>query len=195
MLKRLSCIFLAVGILGASAAAQTWEFDKAHSRIGFSVRHLVISKTKGYFDDFSGQVIFDGKNLEKGTASVTIQVGSIDTDNGDRDTHLKSADFFDIEKFPTMKFTSKKITPGEGNRFTMVGDLTIKGVTREVALEGEFFGTKDDARGNTRAGFSAATTINRQDFNVTWDNKLQDGSLVVGNDVSIELEIELVKSK
>jgi polyisoprenoid-binding protein YceI len=182
-------------VTASFAAADTWTFDKAHSSIGFSVRHLVISKTKGYFGDYDGSVSFDGKDLSTGSVTVTIQMASIDTDNEDRDKHLRSADFFDAENNPTMTFVSKKIVPGEDNAFTMTGDLTIKGVTKEVTLDGEFYGVLDDPWGNTKAGFSATTTINRQDFNVTWENKLQDGSLVVGNDVTINLEIELTKAK
>ncbi len=196
MLKRgLVLVVISTMIAGYALADLTWNIDKAHSSIGFSVRHLVISKTKGNFHDYDAVVSFDGKNIETASARVTIQMASIDTDNKDRDDHLRSADFFNVEKYPTMTFTSKKVIAGEGNEFVMVGDLTIKDVTREVTLNGEFYGITDDPWGNTRAGLSASTTINRQDFNVSWDNKLQDGSLVVGNDVDIMLEIELIKSK
>jgi polyisoprenoid-binding protein YceI len=194
-MKKVMLYAFAVLLIGSAVQAQTWDFDKAHSTIGFSVRHMVISKTTGEFGDYSGSVTFDGKDMSGGSVEVTIQIASIDTENKDRDDHLRSGDFFEVEKYPTMTFTSSKITPGEGNTFTMVGDLTIKGVTKEVTLEGEFYGAIDDPWGNTRAGFSAETTINRQDFNVAFDNKLQDGSLIVGNDVEIKLEIELVKAK
>jgi len=195
MYKRALTLFLALFIMGSMGTAATWNFDKAHSNIGFSVRHLVISKTKGDFGDYSGKVVFDGDNLEKGSAEITIQMASIDTDDEDRDKHLRSADFFNVEKYPTMTFKSKEVRKGEDNKFTMTGDLTIKDVTREVVLKGEFMGIMEDPWGNTRAGFSAETTINRQDFNVSWNNALQDGSLVVGNDVKIELEIELIKAE
>lgn len=196
MLKRgLVLVVVLTAVAGYAFADLTWNIDKAHSSIGFSVRHLVISKTKGSFHDYDAVVSFDGKNIETASAKVTIKMASIDTDNKDRDDHLRSADFFHVEKYPTMTFTSKKVIAGEGNEFIMVGDLTIKDVTREVTLHGEFYGITDDSWGNTRAGLSASTTINRQDFNVSWDNKLQDGSLIVGNDVDITLEIELIKSK
>jgi len=195
MLKHVSVFLLLIAFAAASVPADTWTFDKAHSSIGFSVRHLVVSKTKGYFTDYNGHVKFDGKNPAEGSVEVIIQMASIDTDNADRDKHLKSADFFDVEKYPVMKFQSKKVIPGEDDTFKLIGDLTIKDVTREVTLDGEFNGMINDARGNTRAGFSAETTINRQDFNVAWDNKLQDGSLVVSNDVNIVLELELIKEK
>jgi polyisoprenoid-binding protein YceI len=172
-----------------------WEFDKAHSNVGFSVKHLVISKVKGTFNDYSGQVKFDGTDFDKASIDVTIQMASIDTDNEKRDGHLSSPDFFDVEKYPTMTFKSTKITDPKDGRFQIMGDLTIKGVTLPVTLESEHFGTITGPYGKTRAGFSATTTINRQDFNVAWDNKLQDGTLVVGNDVTINLEIQLIKSE
>lgn len=195
MLKHASILLLLIVFMAVSASADTWTFDKPHSSIGFSVRHLVVSKTKGNFADYDGHVKFDGQNLAEGSVEVIIQMASIDTDNADRDKHLKSPDFFDVEKFPVMKFKSKKVIPGDDNTFKLIGDLTIKDVTREVTLDGEFNGVVTGPGGNTRAGFSAETTINRQDFNVAWANKLQDGSLIVGNDVNIVLELELVKAK
>jgi polyisoprenoid-binding protein YceI len=191
--KELSMVFFLVIALATVTSAQKWEFDKAHSNIGFSVKHMVISNVHGNFADYSGFVNFDGKNLKNGSAEITIQVASITTDNERRDNHLKSGDFFEVDKFPTIAFKSKKIMPGEGNKFKMVGDLTIKDVTKEVTLNCEFNGVVTGMSGDTRAGFSAQTTINRQDFNVAWDNKLKDGSLIVANEVKINLEIELVK--
>ncbi|MFH1700874.1 MAG: YceI family protein [Candidatus Zixiibacteriota bacterium] len=187
-----SILFLAIGPI---ARAQTWSLDQAHSTIGFSVRHLVISKSTGQFHDYSGKVEFDGSGVENGSVDITIQVASIDTENEDRDKHLKSADFFDVDKFPVMTFKSKKITPVKDGSFSISGDLTIKDITKEVMLGCEFNGTIDDPWGNKRAGFTAETTINRQDFNVRFDNTLKDGSLVVGNDVKIMMEIELIKDK
>jgi len=195
MFKRLAMVLTVVSMMSVSAMAQTWNFDLAHSNVGFSVRHMVISKVRGNFGDYTGTVNFDGKDMSKASVDVTIRMSSINTDNEKRDDHLKSADFFDVEKFPTMTFKSKKITPGKDNSFSMVGDLTMKGVTKEVVLEGELTGMLEDPWGNTRAGFSASTTINRQDFNVSWSNALKDGSLVVSNDVTIELEIELIQAK
>ncbi len=195
MYKRLFVTFLALSLFSVSAFAETWNFDQAHSSIGFSVRHLVISKTKGNFGDYAGAVNFDGTNIDKATVEITIQIASIDTDSEDRDKHLLAPDFFDAEKFPTMIFKSKTIMAGKDDTFIMTGDLTIKDVTKEVSIEGEFYGVRQDPWGGTRAGFSGSTTIDRQDFNVSFNNALKDGSLVVGDDVKIELEIELVKSK
>ncbi|MCP4569758.1 MAG: polyisoprenoid-binding protein [FCB group bacterium] len=195
MFKRMIMLSLAVILLGIPVQAADWDFDKAHSNISFSVRHMVISKVKGSFTDFEGQAQFDGRSLETGSAAITIQVLSIDTDNKDRDEHLQGPDFFDAMKYPTMTFKSKKIVPAKDGAFTMTGDLTIKGVTHEVALDGEFNGVINDPWGNTRAGFSASTKINRQDFNMAWSNQLKDGSLIVGDDIDIHLEIELVKAR
>jgi polyisoprenoid-binding protein YceI len=195
MFKRFTILFTILALFVGTAGAETWSFDKPHSNIGFSVRHMVISKVKGSFSDYSGQVVFDGKNMSEGSVEITIQVASIDTDNEQRDDHLRSADFFDVEKYPTITFKSTNITPGEDNTFTMVGDLTMKDVTKEVTLVGEFGGSLEDPWGNTRAGFSAETTINRQDFNVSWSNALKDGSLVVSDNVEIILDVELIMDK
>ncbi len=195
MRKRFAiAIVLALAFTGVSKAEQ-WNIDGPHSSIGFSVRHMVVSKTLGKFNDFTGAIDFDGKNFDKGSVQMTVQIGSVDTDDEKRDGHLKGADFFDAEKFPTMTFKSKKVTKIGDNEFKLVGDLTIKGVTKEVTFDCEFNGVVIDPRGNTRTGFSAETKINRQDFNVKWSKKLDAGGLVVGDEVKITLEIEAVKSK
>ena len=195
MLKRV--LLSAIMLLGLSLPlrAQVWNIDPAHSHVGFTVKHLVISKVAGEFRDFAGTVTFDGQDVSKGAVDVTIQMASINTANDKRDEHLRGADFFDAAKFPTMTFKSKKIIKGDADKFTMIGDLTMKGVTKEDTLDCTFNGVIIDPWGNTRAGFSAATVINRQDYGVAWSNKLADGSLVVGNDITITLEIETIKAK
>ncbi len=195
MLKRSFLLLIALSIFVIPVKAQSWQVDKAHSSVGFTVQHLVISKVKGYFRDYDATVDFDGKNLDKASVKATVQMASIDTENERRDNHLRSSDFFDVENFPTMTFVSKKIIPGEGNKFAMVGDLTIRDKTKEVSFDGQLNGVITDPRGNKRAGLVATTTINRQDFGVAWDNKLQDGSLVAGNNVDIELDIEMVEKE
>jgi polyisoprenoid-binding protein YceI len=182
-------------VLASLARAEKWEIDVAHSSVGFSVRHMVVTKTHGKFNDFAGYIDFDGKNVEKGSVEITAQIASIDTDNKKRDDHLRSPDFFDAEKFPTMTFKSKKVIKSSGSEFKLVGDLTIKDVTKEVTFDCEFNGVINDPMGNTRAGFSATAKINRQDFNVKWSKSLDAGGLVVGNEVKISLEIEAVKAK
>lgn len=187
-------IVMSLGIASVGVA-DVWNIDVTHSSIEFSVRHMVISKAKGQFGDYSGTVNFDGKSVVGGTVELTIQMASIDTKSEGRDKHLKSADFFDVENFPTMTFKSKSIVAGSGNEFKMIGDLTMKDVTKEVTLDCEFNGSATDSWGNERAGFSASVTINRQDFNMKFDSALKDGKLMVGNDVTINLEIELIKAK
>ena len=195
MLKRV--LLSAIMLLGLSLPlrAQVWNIDPAHSHVGFTVKHLVISKVAGEFRDFAGTVTFDGQDVSKGAVDVTIQMASINTANDKRDEHLRGADFFDAAKFPTMTFKSKKIIKGAADKFTMIGGLTMKGVTKEDTLDCTFNGVIIDPWGNTRAGFSASTVINRQDYGVAWSNKLADGSLVVGNDITITLEIETIKAK
>ena len=196
MFKRLAILIFVSLAMVVSAQAQTWNIDPVHSHVGFTVRHMVITKVDGVFKDFAGAITnFDGKDVTRSAVDVTIQIPSISTDNDQRDTHLKSPDFFDAAKFPTMTFKSRKIIMGTGDKFTMIGDLTMKGVTREVTLDCTFNGTVVDQQGNTRAGFSATTTINRQDYGVSWNGSLANGSMVVGNDVIIDVEIEAVKAK
>jgi len=194
MLKKIVAAAVLAVILSASARAEIWEIDKVHSSVGFSVRHLVIAKTTGNFTEFTGTVDFDGHDLSRGSVEFTVEMASINTDNAKRDDHLRSADFLDAEKFPTMSFTSKKVIQGKGQEFRLVGDLTIHGISREVAFDCVFFGTITGPMGKTRAGFSAETTINRQDFDVKWSKTFEGGGLVVGNDIKIALEIEVIKN-
>lgn len=193
MLKRIAFFALVFALATGAAKAATWQIDVVHSNIGFKVSHMVISKVSGKFDDFQGTVEFEKGQLADASAVVTVKMASIDTDDEKRDDHLRSADFFDVEKFPTMKFVSTKVIPGEGNKFQLVGELTIKDVTREVTFDAEFNGVATGFGGERRAGFSAETTINRQDFNVEWSKTLDAGGLVVGDDVDLEIDIELVE--
>ena len=188
---------LVAGLIFAATAvqAETWNIDPVHSSVGFTVRHLVVSKVRGNFTDFSGSIEWDGKNPAAGTVQFVIQSASITTDNEKRDGHLKSPDFFAVDSFPTLAFTSKKITPGEGDTFKLAGDLTIRGVTKEVTFDCTFNGTQQTPWGFTAAAFSATTTINRHDFRVSWSKALDGGGLVVGNDVKIEIELEVNNAK
>ncbi len=195
MLKRGVLLALSLFLATTMVQAETWNVDKSHSSIGFSVRHLVVSKTTGGFGEFEGAVEFDGKDLAAGTVNITVQMASVDSDDADRDTHLRSAEFLDTEKFPTMSFTSKKVIPQDDGSFHLVGDLMIKGVTKEVTFAAEFNGVAGDPWGNTRAGFSANTKIDRQDFGVSWSKALDGGGLVVGDEISIQIELETIKAK
>jgi len=195
MMKRTIALIGAVLALAATASADVWNFDKPHTSVGFTVRHLVITKIHGQFKDFDGKIEFDGKNVETGSVDVTVQMGSIDTENQKRDDHLKSPDFFDVEKFPVMTFKSRKIVKGEGSNFKIIGDLTIRDVAKEVALDAEFNGAIKDPWGGKRAGFSAIGKINRQDFGIKWNKALETGGFLVSDEVTINIETELVKAE
>ncbi|MDV7241765.1 MULTISPECIES: YceI family protein [Rhodococcus] len=167
--------------------AGTWAIDPVHSTVGFSVRHLMVSKVRGTFNDFTGAITV----AEDGTASVTaeIQVGSIDTKNADRDAHIKSADFFDAEQFPTATFTSTGIR-AKGDDYVVDGNFTLRGVTRPVELALEFNGVNPGMGNGPVAGFEATTVLNRKDFGISIDMPLEGGGAVVGDKITISLEIE-----
>lgn len=169
----------------------TWNIDLSHSAATFSVRHLMVSKVRGRFASFSGTVRVPEQPLDA-EVEATIDVASIDTHDANRDTHLRSADFFDAEQYPTITFRSRSVRP-QGSDFVLAGDLTIRGTTRPVELALEFNGTTGDPWGGTRAGFSATTEISRKDFGMEWNMALETGGFVVGDTVKIELEIEAVK--
>jgi polyisoprenoid-binding protein YceI len=194
MVKKTAIAAIVLFALMGIANAQTWKVDPAHTSVGFTVRHMVVTKVNGQFTDFDGEINWDGKDLSKASVTFTVQSKSINTDNEKRDGHLRSADFFAVDSFPTLTFTSTKIVPGDGDKFTMTGNLTIRGVTKEVTFDCTFNGTVS-AFGGERAGFSATTTINRQDFKVSWSKTLDSGGLVAGNDVIINLEVEAVKAQ
>lgn len=189
MFKRIAlALVLVLASMGVTRAAE-WTVDAPHSSVQFKVSHLVISKVVGSFKTFSATLNFDTDNLAAGSVEMAIDVSSIDTDNGDRDQHLKSADFFETENFPQMTFKSTKVSAGKGSEFQLTGDLTIKGVTNEVTFDCVFNGATD-FMGTTKSGFTAEATIDRQSFGLTWSRALETGGLVVGNDVDITLELE-----
>jgi polyisoprenoid-binding protein YceI len=181
---------MTAAILIPSYTTGTWDIDPVHSDVSFSVRHMMVSKVRGRFGAFSGQIV-TGEDITGSSVQATIDATSIDTNNEQRDNHIRSADFFDVANHPTWTFTSTGVRVDDGDLF-VDGELTIKGVTRPVtlALQAEGFGP--DAFGGTRAGFSAATTINRNDFGVDIAMPLDGGGVVVGEKVTITLEIEAV---
>ena len=170
-----------------------WEIDSSHSSVHFSVRHLVIAKVRGTFARWSGTVQVPDGDFSKATVAVTIDASSIDTGVADRDAHLKSADFFDVAQYPELRFVGKRVQPRSGADIDVVGDLTIKGITREVVLRVEQHGQAKDPWGNLRAAFSAKTSIDRKDFGLTWNQVLETGGVMVGDRVEIEAEIQAVK--
>ena len=170
----------------------TWKIDPSHTHAEFGVRHLMISTIKGRFGDVQGIVSIDEENASRGSVDVTIAVASIDTREPQRDAHLRSADFFDAEKFPQIRFKSTRIEGG-GDSFTIAGDLTIRGTTRPVVLDVTSEGRGKDPWGGNRAGFSATGRIKRSDFGLTWNQLLETGGVAVGDEVKITLDVELVK--
>ena len=176
------------------ASATTWTIDPEHSNVGFKVRHMMISNVKGNFEKFSGTVDIDDKEITKSKVSVSIETASITTNVQKRDDHLKSAEFFDVAKYPTMTFVSKKVARTGKDKLKVTGDLTLHGVTKEVVLdvEGPTAESKDPW-GTIRRGATATTRINRKDFGLVWNKALETGGVAVGEEVFITLEIELVK--
>jgi len=176
-------------------AVSTWNIDPAHSQAEFKVKHMMISNVKGYFTNIKGALTLDDSEITNSQVEATIDAASINTREPQRDTHLKSADFFDVEKFPTLSFRSTHISRNGEAELVVSGDLTIHGVTRKVDfdVEGPTVPTKDPW-GNTRVGLSATTKINRKDFGLTWNSTLETGGILVGEDVTITLEVEFVKA-
>jgi polyisoprenoid-binding protein YceI len=170
--------------------AGTWALDPTHSDVTFSVRHLAISKVRGSFEKFDVTVV-TAENPADSTITAKIDVASVNTNQADRDGHLKTSDFFLVEEFPTMDFTSTSIKV-DGDDLTIDGDLTLRGVTKAVTLKGEIGGIITDGYGQTKAGASASTKINRLDYGVNWNAALEAGGLTLGNEVSINFEIQVV---
>ncbi|UUI05247.1 YceI family protein [Oceanobacillus jeddahense] len=172
-----------------------WNLDTAHSEVGFSVKHMMISKAKGTFDNFDAQINADPEDLSNADIQVTIDVESINTRNKDRDDHLRSADFFDAENYPKITFIATDIKKSDNN-YEVTGDLTLKGTTKPVTLDVAFEGqSKDPMSGSTVAGFSGSTSINRKEFGLTWNASLETGGVLVGEEVKINFELELQKAE
>jgi polyisoprenoid-binding protein YceI len=175
-----------------SSATGTWVIDPSHSTLGFTVRHAMIAKVRGAFGAFAGSFTIDGANLSASSAEVTIETASIDTKSADRDAHLISPDFLDAEAFPTLTFTSTSVQVS-GNDVTLTGDLTIHGVTRSVEVAYEFIGLSQDPWGNQRIGFEGTTKISRKEFGLTWNAALETGGVLVGDEITLLLDVEAVK--
>ena len=173
-------------------AAATYSLDPSHSEVGFSVRHVMVSKTKGRFADVAGSVVIAEDPLES-SVDVTIQAASIDTRDQGRDDHLRSGDFLDVEAHPTLTYRSRAVRPAGKGRWTVEGDLTIRGITRPVPLEVVFEGGARDPWGGERIGFTASAELDREDFGLTWNQVLETGGVLVGKTVKIEIEAEAVR--
>lgn len=171
-----------------------WSIDPAHSEIGFKVKHLMFTNVYGRFETFEGSVESDenGQNIENIT--FTTDVSSINTGNADRDNHLKGSDFFDTENYPKMNFTSVKLLWLNDNYYNLLGDLTIRDVTKQVSLSVEYNGTMVDPWGNTKMGFNITGKLNRNDWGLTWNSVLETGGVLVGEDVNLNIELQVVKN-
>ena len=176
-----------------AATATRWKIDPSHTHAEFAVRHLMISTVKGRFADVQGTVLVDESNFANSVVEVAIAAASVDTREPQRDAHLRSADFLDADKFPHLTFRSKRIE-GRGDAFKIVGDLTIRGTSREVVLDVTTEGRARDPWGGERAGFSATTVIKRTDFGLLWNQLLETGGVLVGEDVKIAIDAQLIKT-
>lgn len=177
----------------ASTDVRTWNIDPVHSQVEFGVRHMMISTVKGYFTGIEGAIRLDEQDLAGSSVQVTIDAATIDTRNADRDGHLRSGDFLHVEEFPAIRFESREVKPaGEG--FEVAGDLTIRDVTRPVTLKAEELGRATDPWGNPRVGFRGETPVSRKDFGLTWNQPLETGGVLVGDEVRITLEVQATPS-
>ena len=179
--------------MSARTQPQPWTFDLAHSSINFTVRHMVVSKVRGRFTRWGGSLVMDESDPAGAAVDVRIEAASVDTGVEQRDGHLRSADFFDAERFPTLAFRSSGIEQAGEGAYRLNGELTMHGVTRPVSLEVEFAGSAKDPWGGLRAGFSARTTLDRKDFGLTYNQLLETGGVLVGEKVEIGIEVEAVK--
>ena len=173
-------------------AAGTFSLDKAHTRVGFVVKHMMVSKVRGHFGEFDGTIVI-GENPLDTSVEATIKAASIETGAGDRDGHLKSDDFLSADKFPDITFRSTRVASHSGDEFTLVGDLTIRDVTKEVTLKVEFGGANTNPWGQELFGYSAETEIDREEFGLTWNQALETGGVLVGKKIKIEIEGEAVR--
>lgn len=189
-MKKLNSLLALLAIAGSSFAQTTWSIDQSHSKIGFAVAHMAVSETEGSFKDFSGEVISKTEDFNGAEVTFTAKTASIDTENERRDGHLKSPDFFDAEKFPEITFKGTLVKSGK--TYKLKGDFTMHGVTKKVEFDVTYGGSINTGRG-FKAGFKLNGKINRQDYGLTWSNKLQTGELVVGDEVTVTCKIEVDK--
>lgn len=189
-MKRYTVVLSLVLLAAAGIAhADSFTIDKAHSSVGFKVRHLV-SKTTGQFNEFDGSIVADFENLDASSVEFTIKAASIDTKNDDRDKHLRSEDFFDVETYPEIVFVSSKITKSGDNTFAVTGTLTMHGVSKTVTLPVTFLGKVAGPRGGTVAGWEIETSVDRKDYGIVWNRALDAGGMILGDEVEISINLE-----
>jgi polyisoprenoid-binding protein YceI len=189
-----SMVLLSILLIPVLTEAATWQIDPAHSSVGFMIRHLTVSNVKGNFNKAQGVVTIDDKDITSLRVEISIDASSVDTGHAQRDEHLRGPDFFDVAKYPTITFVSKKVSKTDTNRLRVEGELTIHGVTKAITVEVEGPTSEiKDPWGNFRRGATATSKINRRDFGITWNKVLDTGGLVVGDEVNIYVEVELVR--
>ena len=199
--QSLSRLCLAAALVAAlavpsPAATATWQIDPAHTAAGFSVRHMMIATVRGQFKGVTGTVLWDDQDINNSTVDVTIDANTVDTGEPKRDADLKSANFFDVKNYPTITFKSTKIEKISAGKMKVTGNLTIHGVTKQVVLDVEGpSGAVKDPWGNTRVALNATTTVNRLDYGVKWNAKMDSGGMVVGDDVNINIDLEMTKKE
>ena len=176
-----------------NAAAGTWGIDGAHTNLGFSARHAMVAKVRGNFADYSGTFTIDGDTIENSKAEITIQTASITTGTPDRDAHLASPDFLDVENFPTITFVSTAVVAKGDDDVIITGDLTIHGVTKSIDVTYTFLGVSQDPWGNSKVGFEGSAKISRKDFGLVWNAALETGGVLVGDDIKLNLDVEGTK--
>lgn len=193
-MKKINIIlyFLLFAVLTVSAQTN-WSFDKAHSKIGFTVSHMVITDVDGKFNEYEGTVVTEGEDFEGAQVNFTIEANSINTDNERRDNHLRSDDFFAADEYPQITFTGKSMKKISENKYELVGDLTIRGTTKEILLDVTHNGTVQDPWGNTKAGFKLAGSLDRFEYGLKWNTAIETGGLVVGKTVHLNIDIQLKK--
>ncbi len=188
----LTIVSLLVATLGFSQSTE-WKIDHAHSNVTFEITHLMVATVIGKFEQFSGTIKSDAEDFSDITVEFQIETASVNTNNERRDNHLRSDDFFDSEINPYMTFKSKAFEKKEGNNYKMLGDLTMNDVTREIEFDVRFMGTIQDPWGNTRAGFRASSALDRTDYNLTYNTALDGGGVLIGNNVDLRVNLELIK--
>jgi len=191
-----------VGFQSVSALEQTtktataWKLDPAHTSVRFTIKHMMVSNVPGTFGKISGTAKYDGKDLNNASVDATIDANSINTNDEHRDGHLKNKDFFDVAQFPTITFKSTKVTPESNGNFKLLGSLTIHGVSKDVTLDVEKLAAPiRDPKGHLHTGTSATTTVNRKDFGLIWNKALDNGGVMLGDDVKVNIEVELVEGE
>jgi polyisoprenoid-binding protein YceI len=194
MKRQLLGFAVALLVSAGSAGAAEHSIDQAHSDVSFKVRHL-ISKTSGQFTDFDGKIVADFQNLANSSVEFTIAVESVDTENEERDKHLRSADFFDVEKYPAIRFVSSEISKSGDQSYAVTGTLSMHGVSKTVTLPVKYLGEVTDPWGNTKAGFEIETSLDRKDYGIVWNKALDAGGMLLGNEVEILINLETLKSE